>query len=354
MPQFVKKAKRDIGRSPHEIIFHGAKKMDRPVMYCMDFNSETLDEKELDSVEDIFPYSTSPEMSWINIDGLHDIEVMERMAEGLNLNPMIFSDIADTDSRPTLIEYENCLFLSLKMLQYQPESGTPTVENISIIMTKTLLITFQERKGDVFDPVRERLRKGKTRMRTRAVDYLLAAIVDVVIDHYLYVIGLLGEKIEILEAHILPEPGKEVITQINLYKRELNIIRRSIHPAEEVVYGLNKIETQFIQKRTKVYFHDLKDNIILARDTAETYREILSDQLSIYHTILSTKLNDVMKFLTIFSVIFIPLTFIAGIYGTNFDVLPELHMKYGYFIMWGVMIVIALAMLYYFKRKRWL
>lgn len=354
MPRYVQKSKTDIGRSPYEIVFRGDRKVEEPEIHCIDFDNEKLTEFRLGSVEDIFPYSDSKEITWINIDGLHDIEVMERLADGLNLDRMIFSDVVDTSSRPKLIEYENCLFLSLKMLQLTPGSSLFQVENISIILTKTMLITFQERPGDVFDPVRERIRKGKTRIRNRGVDYLLAAIVDVVIDNYLYVIGILGEKIEELETRLLPEPSRTVVYHISNFKRELNFIRRNIQPAEEVVFGLTKIESQFIQEKTKVHYRDLKDNIILARDTSETYREILSDQLSIYHTTMSSRLNDIMKFLTIFSVIFIPLTFIAGIYGTNFDVLPELHWKYSYFVMWGIMAVIALIMLIYFKRKRWL
>ncbi|OFZ11250.1 MAG: magnesium and cobalt transport protein CorA [Bacteroidetes bacterium RIFCSPHIGHO2_02_FULL_44_7] len=354
MQRYARKPKEEIGRSPYDIVFLGDKKMEHPIIQCIDFDGEKLLETQLNSVEEILPFFTSKQMTWINIDGLHDIEFMEQLAEGLGLDRMIFSVIADTSSRPKLLEYDNCLFLSLKMLHQPVDKKTLLVENISIILTPHMLITFQERPGDVFDPVRERIRKGKTRIRIRGTDYLLAAIIDVVIDNYIYVIGTLGEKIEGLESRLLPEPHKSVINQISHYKRELNFVRRNIQPAEEVIYSLNKLESYFIQEKTKVHYRDLKDNVSLARDTSETYREILSDQLSIYHTIMSTKLNDVMKFLTIFSVIFIPLTFIAGIYGTNFDVLPELHFKYSYFIMWAIMVVIAVGMLMYFKRKRWL
>lgn len=354
MQRYARKHKEEIGRSPYDIVFLGDKKMEHPIVHCIDFDSEKLQETELNSVEEILPYLSSTEMSWINIDGLHDIEFMGQLAEVLGLDRMIFSDIADTSSRPKLIEYDNCLFLSLKMLHQQSEKKTLLVENISFILTPRMLITFQERAGDVFDPVRERIRKGKTRIRSRGTDYLLSAMIDVIIDNYIHIVGDLGEKIEALEARLLPEPQKTVVHHISHFKRELNFLRRTIQPAEEVIYALNKLESQFILEKTRVHYRDLKDNISLARDTSETYREILNDQLSIYHTIMSTKLNDVMKFLTIFSVIFIPLTFIVGVYGTNFDVLPELHFKYSYFIMWGIMILIAVGMLIYFRRKRWL
>jgi magnesium transporter len=279
---------------------------------------------------------------------------MATLADLLKLDLMIFSDVADTSSRPKMIEYDDCIFLSLKMMHQQNNNTVIQVENISVVLLDHMLITFQELPGDVFDPIRERIRKGKSRIRGRGADYLLSAIIDVIIDNYLFVIGDLGDKIEALEVRLLPEPQRTVIHHISHLKKELNYVRRHIQPAEEVVYGLNKLDSHFIHPKTRVHFRDLKDNIILARDTSETYREILTDQLSIYHTIMSTKLNDIMKFLTIFSVIFIPLTFIVGVYGTNFDVLPELHYTYSYFIMWGVMVLIAVGMLIYFKRKKWL
>jgi len=174
-----------------------------------------------------------------------------------------------------------------------------------------------------------------------------------VIDNYLYVISILGEKIEILEENVLINPSQNVVTKINHYKRELNALRRSIKPAKEMILSLVKIESDFIAESTIVHFKELENNISQANDASDNYREILSDQLNIYHTTISSKLNDIMKFLTVFSVIFIPLTFIAGIYGTNFEYIPELSYKYSYFIMWGIMIVIVIAMLLFFKKKKW-
>ena len=354
MPRYVQKSKVDIGRSPYDIVFTGDQKLERSVIHCIDFDNDTLEEKELFNASEVASYFTSGRMTWVNIDGVHDINFMGDLADELKLDRMIFSDIADTSSRPKLLEYEECLFLSLKMMHQESGNTQILVENISILLLDNMLITFQERSGDVFDPIRERIRKGKSRIRVRGADYLLAAIIDVIIDNYLFVIGDLGDKIEALEVRLLPEPQRTIIHHISHLKKELNYVRRHIQPAEEVLYGINKLDSHFIHQKTRVHFRDLKDNVVLARDTSETYREILNDQLSIYHTIMSTKLNDIMKFLTIFSVIFIPLTFIVGVYGTNFDVLPELHLKYGYMMMWAVMIVIAIVMLIYFKRKRWL
>ena len=222
-----------------------------------------------------------------------------------------------------------------------------------MILTKSVIISFQERRGDVFEPVRERIRKQKKRIRNGGTDYLTFALLDIVIDNYLYVLSLLGEKIETLEETLLINPSKDVINEINNYKRELNFLRKSIKPAKEMIFSLAKMDSDLITESTYIHFKELEDNISEANDVSDGYREILSDQLNIYHTTISSKLNDIMKFLTVFSVIFIPLTFIAGIYGTNFDYVPELGYKYSYFIMWAVMIVVALGMLVFFKVRKW-
>jgi magnesium transporter len=259
-----------------------------------------------------------------------------------------------TQARPRVIEYDNCILISIKMMQQNADTGQIVVENLSLILTESVLISFQEKRGDVFEPVRERIRKQKKRIRNGGTDYLAFALLDIVIDNYLYVLSVLGEKIETLEDNLLINPNEVVINEINNYKRELNFLRKSIKPAKEMIFVLAKLESEFINESSYVHFKELEDNISQANEVSDSYREILSDQLNIYHTTISSKLNDVMKFLTVFSVIFIPLTFIAGIYGTNFDVLPELHYQYSYFIMLGVMVIVALGMLYYFKRNKWL
>lgn len=354
MPRSRKKSKQEIGISPYDLIFRGDKKTDSISMQCLDFDEDNLIDKPIFSVSEALEFRNSTKLSWLNVDGVYDNQLMEQFADGFELDRLILADVMNTELRPKLVDYDDCLFISIKMIQLDSVKDDISIENLSIVLTPSMLITFQEKPGDVFDPIRERIRKGKTRMRTRGADYLLFAILDVVIDNYLYVIGSLGEKIEALEVKLLPEPEKNVINQISMYKRELNHLRRNIQPAMEVVLALTKTESDLVHPKTYVHFKELQDNLSHAKDSSETYREILSDQLSIYHTSMSTKLNDIMKFLTIFSVIFIPLTFIAGIYGTNFDVLPEIHMKYGYFIMWAIMLIISIIMLIYFKRKKWL
>ena len=322
-------------------------------MRIVDFDANDLKEEAIDTVNDVLKYQEKNSVTWFNIDGLHNTAVMEEIAKKLKLDNLIMADVLNTDSRPKVQEYDNCILLSIKMLRYEEESDMVSVENLSLIITKSVLISFQERKGDVFEPVRDRIRKRKKRIRNSGTDYLTFALLDIVIDNYIYIISILGEKIETLEENLLLDPTQSVIEEINKYKRELNFLRKNIKPAKEMILNLSKLESELIDEATDVHFKELQNNINQASESSDSYRDILSDQLNIYHTTISSKLNDIMKFLTIFSVIFIPITFIAGIYGTNFDFVPELHFKYSYFIMWGVILTVVVGMLIYFKKRKW-
>ncbi|HZJ21215.1 MAG TPA: magnesium/cobalt transporter CorA [Pricia sp.] len=352
--RFVTKRKEDIGLSPDDISFRGEKKMDEVVLRIIDFDVETLEEHTIESVEKVLEFRKKPTVTWFNLDGLHDTQVIEQIADGFGFDKLVLAEVMDVHNRPKVQEFDNCILISLKMLQQDEETQRISMENLSLILTESVLLSFQEKRGDVFEPVRERIRNQKKRIRSSGTDYLAFALLDIVVDNYIYIIGVLGEKIETLEENLLQEPKKSVIDEIYRYKKELNFLRKNITPAREMILALSKLESELIRESTDVHFKELLDNINQATDSSDTYREILSDQLNIYHTTISSKLNDVMKFLTIFSVIFIPLTFIAGIYGTNFEVVPELKYEYSYFIMWGVMLVVAIGMLLYFKHRKWL
>ncbi len=353
MARFIKKSKYEIGISPDELFFRGEQKMDKVLLSIIDFNSNNLEEKTIENVSEALPYQETDTVTWFNVYGIHNTTILEEITNGFKLENLIMADVMNTQSRPMIQEYDNCIHISIKMLRNNEETNLLQVENLSLILTNNVLITFQERKGDVFEPVRGRIRKNKKRIRNSGTDYLAFALLDIVIDNYIYIISELGEKIEVLEENLLLEPKQTVIEQINTYKRELNFLRKNIRPAKEMILSLSKMESDLIEYSTDVHFRELQDNINQANESSDSYREILSDQLNIYHTTISSKLNDIMKFLTIFSVIFIPLTFIAGIYGTNFDVVPELHYEYSYFIMWIVMLSVAIGMLFYFKKRKW-
>lgn len=354
MTRFMKKSLTEIGESPYEIKFRGNKKIDEVVLRVIDFDEEQLHELQLNEFAEINKYIHSDSVTWLNIDGLHDPSLLEKIGKAFDLDRIIVSDVLNTDQRPKIQEYDECLYVSIKMMRYNEAEREVVTENLSLVMMEDLLISFQEMKGDVFDPVRERLRKGKKKIRTSGTDYLLFALLDIVIDHYLYILAQLGERIEFLEDQIMTDTSRELLEEIGDLNREINFMRRNIVPAREMIHGISKIESDyFVDEENQVHWQELKGNISLALESADGYKDMLSDMMNIYHTSVSSKLNDVMKFLTIFSVVFIPLTFIAGIYGTNFDNIPELHFEYGYYVMWSVMIAVALGMIYYFKRRGW-
>lgn len=353
MSRFIKKKKEEIGLSPFALVFRGQKRAENMLMRAMDFNTEKLNEFEVSSMEQILKLKNQETLSWLNVDGLHDTEAMEAFAKMVDIPINIVSDILNPDLRPKFQEYDNGIFITIKMLQFNESEEKIKSENLSLIITPRLLISFQEQKGNVFSPIRERIRKHKNKIRSSGADYLAFALLDVVVDNYIYIIGLLGEKIENLEEKMTNEPRKELLDDINKYKRELNFLRKNVKPAKEMILGLAKMESDLIQDENRIHFRELQDNINEATELSDSYREILYDQLSMYHSIISTKLNEIMRVLTVFSVVFIPLTFIVGIYGTNFDYLPELHWKNGYFIMWIVMVLLAVVMLLFFKKKKW-
>lgn len=353
MARFAQKQKDEIGTSPDALIFRGQQKIETVALRVIDFDADSLVEDAINTIDDALKYRDRNTVTWLNVDGLHNLELMEEISRKFNLDQLVLADVLNTQARSKIQEYDNCIFVSIKMLQQNEKTNRIAVENLSLVLTKSVLISFQESRGDVFEPVRERIRKQKKRIRSSGTDYLMFALLDIVIDNYIYVIALLGEKIDALEEKLLLNPKQTVIDEINTYKRELNFLRKSIKPAKEMIVSLNRLETELIDESMAVYFKELQGNINQASESTDSYREILSDQLNIYHTTISSKLNDIMKFLTIFSVIFIPLTFIAGIYGTNFEFVPELRYKYSYFIMWSVMLIVTGGMLTYFKRKKW-
>jgi len=353
MSRYTKKNKEHIGLSPFALVFRGQKKTDKILLRAIDFDLEDVHELEVKSTSELLPLKKTKTLTWLNVDGLDNPELMEDLAKLYKIDNNILSDVMNPSARSKVQEFETGIFATIKMLQYNEHDESLMVENLSLIITDNTLISFQEQPGIVFEPIRERIRKHKNKIRTSGSDYLAFALLDVVVDNYIYVIGLLGEKIENLEEDISADPKKELLDNINSFKRELNFLRKQIKPAKEMIINLAKMESEFIHDENHIHFKELLDNIDEASDLSDSYREILYDQLNIYHSSMSTKLNEIMRVLTIISVIFIPITFIVGVYGTNFSYLPEKDWHYGYFAMWGVMLITILFMLWYFKRKNW-
>lgn len=340
--------------SPGTVTYTGKKTTMATQLDIIDYSKAYFERFETHHIEDVFKYEDSPHITWINVNGLSNTQDIVTLGNHFELHPLIQEDIVTTHQRPKIEEYDDYLFIVFKMLHYD-EHEHLTSEHVSMIMGKDYLITFQEAEGDVFDDLRERMEHGKGSIRSAGSDYLMYAILDAVVDNYFTVIEFLSNKVEILEDRLFD--GKEdgdITAEIQDLKKEILKIRKAVMPLREVVNRLEKIETPLVAKRTHKYINDLYDHIIQVNESVEIYRDMIGDLMNMYMTSISNKMNEVMKVLTIMASIFIPLTFMAGIYGMNFDYMPELHLKYGYFYLLGAMILVFLGLLWYFKRKKWL
>ena len=353
MARLIKKISK-IGLSPGALVFVGKKKVEKSAVSILDYSQTNFTERIAKKVEESFHFRDTPTVTWINIDGLHEIEVIEKIGKNYNIHPLVLEDILNTGQRPKIEFFDDYIFIVIKMLNFDENESDIISEQISIILGKTFVISFQERPGDILDPLREKIRKDKGRIRKMGSDYLTYSIIDIVIDYYFMILEKVGEKIEGFEEELMSEPKPDTLKEIYSLKREVLFLRKSVWPLRESVSKLEKSESSLISKKTVPYLRDLYDHTIQVIDTVETSRDLLSGMLDLYLSSVSNRMNDVMKVLTIIATIFIPLTFIAGIYGTNFEYIPELKWHAGYFMMLLVMFVIGIVMLFYFRRKRWL
>ena len=354
MARFLKNREKVAGRSPGDLVFVGNKKIDHPIIRIMEFNVEQLNEVEVKQPDECRNYIHHDTVTWISVYGLHAPQFICEVGNIFNIHPLVLEDITNTGQRPKIEEYDDSLYLVLKTMFFDQEASVVRSDQISIIVGETFLLSFHEKPVDLFHSLRERIRKQKGRIRRNGSDYLAYTLLDVVVDHYMIAIEGIGSRIEDIEEAVLENPDQEVLGLITRYKREVNYLRKSIRPAREMIQQLVKLDSELRSDQTLPFWKDLLDLATQATEALETYREMLSDQLNTYNTSVSNKLNEIMKVLTIFAAIFIPLTFIAGIYGTNFEHLPELHYKYSYYIFWFIMILVAGIMIRFFKRKGWM
>jgi magnesium transporter len=312
-----------------------------------------LEEKQLKSIMDCLPFSKTISVSWLNLDGSHQVDVLEDLGRELDIHPLILEDIHNTSQRPKLEDYDQYLFLELNMLSWNEESSQVESEQISLLLGENYLVTFQESEKDVFDSVRKRIREGKSRLTNGGPDYLAYSLIDAVVDHYFIVLENIGEQIEFLEDELVKDPDPDTLHAIHDLKRELIFLRKSVWPLREVISALERGESPFLQKSTLIYLRDVYDHVIQIIDTVETFREMASGMLDIYLSSVSNRMNEVMKVLTMIATVFIPLSFIVGLYGMNFEYMPELSWKWGYAMVWGVIIAVVVGMVIYFRRKKW-
>ena len=346
--------KKHIGKSPGTLIYTGKKTEKQLHIESFDYTKDTIDERVLTNIEEAKSFKNSDSVTWINIDGLNSIDEIANIGKQYDLHPLVLEDIVNITQRPKIDEYDDYLFVVLKMLYYDKDE-TVVIEQVSLILGKNYVLSFQESEGDVFNTIRERLRLGNGRIRGLKSDYLLYALIDAVVDHYFVIIETLGNKIEDLETDLFAGNARDDINiEVQQLKREILKVRRAIFPLREIINRLEKGESPFIHKNTITYYRDIYDHLIQVSENIDIYREMIWSLMDMYMTTISNKMNEVMKVLTIMSSIFIPLTFLAGIYGMNFEYIPELQYRNGYFVLLGVMLILFIALLFYFKRKKWL
>jgi len=359
MKKRVKRLSGKIGLSPGSAVHVGEKRVEAMAIQLTQYDGEAVDERPLENARDCAGVLAPPRTTWINVDGLHEVDAVQRIGADFGLHNLVIEDILNTHQRAKCEDLDDRLFIALRMYRWDAGGGEMHSEQVSLVLGEGFVLTFQEQPGDVFDGVRHRLRAGKTKIRMRGADYLAYALLDAVVDGYFAVLEGVGESIEELEERILENPTPEVVEDLHDLRRQVILFRKSLWPLREAVANLERTQSGLFQEETRPFLRDLYDHTYQVLDAVETHREMLSGMLDLYASMVGNRMNEIMKVLTLFAAIFIPLTFIAGIYGMNFNPeagrlnMPELNWAYGYPFVWGLMAVCALLLLLYFKRKRW-
>lgn len=354
-----KKRRKKPGTAPGTIEHIGERHLDEINITVYDYDEEQLQEISIDEIQKVQPYLNDPSKTWIKVNGLHDTEKLKSIWNFFDLHPLIQEDIVNTSQRPKVESYDNCIFFVLRMLTYSAEERSMKAEQVSIVLGQNFVMSFQETDQDYFKPILDRLAAKGSRIRKLDTDYLTYALIDAVVDHYYNIIEHLAEEIETLEDDLLEDPEDHLLGQIHKIRREIIFFRKSVWPLRDAINTAIRDDSTFIEDNTKIYLRDVYDHMIQVIDNIENHRDMILGLHDMYMSFVSNKMNEVMKVLTIIATIFIPLTFVAGIYGMNFNPdtspynMPELSWYWGYPASLGVMAVIAIIMIMYFKRKGW-
>lgn len=350
----LQKRRQKTGLPPGSIVFFGEERSAPTTFRTITYDSDDLEEQEHPDAVEVLAFKDTPETTWIDVVGVHNERVIQTLGEHFGIHPLLLEDIVSTGQRPKVEEYDDYLFIVLRMMYHDEASDALRSEQVSLVVGERYVLCFQEVPGDVFEPVRQRLRAGRGRIRASGASYLAYALVDVVVDHYFTVLDLFGIRAEEMEDAILINPEPRLQGDLNALRRDLVHLRRAVWPVRDMVSGLERSESPLVDEMVRPFLRDTYDHVVQVIEIAESLREMLSSLHDLYMSNLSHRMNEVMKVLTIIGTIFIPLTFIAGIYGMNFDHMPELHWRYGYPIMMSLMLAIGLALVAYFRRKDWL
>ena len=355
MDKHEKKYKSKVGLPPGSLVFTGDQKVENISVDVIKYNGEGVEEKTFPSIDSALKMADDTDkVVWINVTGLHDLSVIEKFGEYYGLHKLTLEDILNVGQRPKFEEFDDYIYVVVKMLGLKSEGVAVESEQLSFILKGKTLISFQEKSGDVFEYIRKRLFAGKGNIRNRAGDYLLYALIDSIVDHYFLLIEKLGEELDQIEISLFENPGEDILERIHVIKKEMLQIRRSVYPLREVVARLERSESPLILSGTRIFIRDVYDHSIHVIETLEILRDMASGMSDLYMSSLGNKMNNIMKVLTIIATIFIPLTFVAGVYGMNFENMPELEWEWGYYGILGFMLAIIIGMVYYFRVKKWL
>lgn len=354
MPDSLSSISEKAGMPPGSLVHVGDVLETECRITLIDYSREKIEEQAVSSIEELLPYKDRDTVTWVNIEGLKNVALIESIGTAFNIHPLVLEDILNTHQRPKFEEYDNYLYIVLKGLSLRDERLSVYYEQISIIVLDNFIFTFKEVQDELFSPINKRLKNGKGKIRSLGTDYLTYAILDMIVDQNFVLLETLDEFLDSIEDELLTNPTTKTLTFIQQLKRELISIRRSVLPVRDLLNAMLRSDSPLIHERVHIYLRDVHDHALRISESIESYRDILSGLLDIYVSSVSNKMNEIMKILTVFASIFIPLTFIAGIYGMNFEYMPELKWKWAYPALWVSFITIPVVLLVYFRKKRWL
>lgn len=354
--RLFKPKKKAAGLPPGTAVYTGdVKKGEKITINLLDYSGNIVNEKEITDPKECRVYTTKDTISWIDVEGIHDPELVQSLTDSISIHPLVVEDILNVEQRPKMDEYDGYIYIVLKMFHTGKKHADEIIpEQVSIIFSKNYVVTFQEGiEGDTFHEIRSRIRNNKGIITKMTSDYLVYSIIDSIIDSYFSILEIFGDRIEVLEEELVNNPQKRTLTEIYRIKREMLYLRKSVWPLREAISRLERGESELVSRNTHLYLRDVYDHTINVLDTIETYRDMLSGMIDIYLSSISNRLNETMKYLALISTIFIPMTFIASIYGMNFDIMPELKWVGGYWFALGLMASIGIGFYIYFKKKKW-
>jgi magnesium transporter len=354
MPKSFRRMARKAGMPPGSLIYTGEKAHLPARITITRYNDKEFEENKFDQLTECPLVGDPALVTWINVSGIHQVKNLEKLGECFNIHPLVLEDILEVGQRPKIEDYDDYLYIVLHFIRPVAEGEELVSEEISLVLGPHYVLSFHEGEGDLFAPVRERLLKAKGRIRKMGADFLAYSIIDLVVDNYFVELEKFGDQVESLEDEVVARPSPQTLRDVHRFKNDMIMLRKSLWPLREVIARLERRESPLISEPLGNYFRDVYDHTIIAIDTVETYRDILSGMLDIYLSSMSNRLNEIMKVLTIIATIFMPLTFITSLYGMNFKNMPELQWEYGYYGVVGVIVVLAVVMVEYFRRRRWI